>query len=93
MKSNLLRGVGIALVTCLIPLAVQAQRAQKKNPLDEEPVSADHCDAAGIHCFFGKAAGCSVTCGDGNFATCIGARCILGFPSSAECACGPGGMA
>lgn len=47
------------------------------------------CSGQGLSCLFVDAAGCAITCGPGECCHVKGARCILGFGSSAVCTCRP----
>ena len=79
MKTYLIRGIALCLALSCSALVLEAQRGNSGS-------SSNSCTASGVRCFFGSAAGCSVTCDDG-VPLCKGARCILGFPVASECTC------
>ncbi len=83
MKKRLIRATGWTLALALMPALVAAQRIRPGSEPKSEPSG---CYASGVRCLFGRAAGCSVFCGNGS-PVCIGASCILGFPRAAECFC------
>ena len=58
------------------------------------PSFASSCSCPTIHCLYGSAGGCQITCaplpdGTPRCALCEPPVCFSGFPIQAQCSCGP----